>query len=774
MFDEPTIAWRVSLPLADLPFGPALTPQLLEIEEQIGVTRDVLWAYAKAMPQLLGAAILEDFQPLGFGRGALVAIGTEIPVHLPHVQFVQTASEEVCRELGSSVRYFHVKGSACLEALRQHGSAVERVWVRDCLPYEVDAPFEVVFVKSVEGPIEWHIRLGLDHVLRLAALDQNVWVCWDRDMREPVLDIQHETFQGDYGPRDVAPEKHPPPWAPPEAFAYGGTGWAATALLYGDRSVDEVCVHSDRRWLLVHSFPAQFAHDAMLEAWRENRPMRPFVEGTRAFVMVAELELHHDQAIFRWIGTHRLLRLRNGQCKQLTTDHSLRWHYLQQGEALTPEIEAVLEQCPNIVAGSLGTHELDERTCAIEPGDRYILLSASAHQKLREAGGETLTARLSEGTVHEAARWAARLLPGEDGGVRHPVIVVDADAVVTIEPWYDKPIRLRCEAGNKSGWQLLEGAKAKPWIWPKRWGTGIREQMARCQLLEENPEENDVLILRDLGSIAFQWRDWTWHDVLVDPSTYKVRASGSITIVDEGALALEKPFSWQERVSALEKAGFIAEARWLHHQVVIGGIIWHAFGGWIDTNTRNELLRCSAPCRPSVRDLVERPGDFAGRRIKTRGILHVRSDAVIFAEASFQCATSFPVGMWLVEVEGEWFCEDKQSESPERYKARLLGDARLISLDEPRAIPTDRILFARPYVPLVAEVSIERQLKGWKFKDRWFVSLNRNMRLPLPPEPDIRRVRMVFVRDAFHVFGVFSYTFLDEPIPAASASAQPP
>lgn len=766
MLTEPIISWRISLPLKELPIGPALTPQLRELEEQVGITRDVLWAYANAMPELLGTAILEDIQLLGFGRGALVAIGTEIPVHLPHVQFVQTASEEVCRELGSSVRYFHVKGRACLEALLQHGSAVERVWVSDCPAYEIAAPFEVIFVKIGEGPMEWHIRFGLDHVLRLAALDENVWLCWDRDLRVPVLEIEHENFQGDFGPRDVAPEKHPPPWAAPEAFAYGGAGWATTTLRCGNRAIDEVCVSPNRRWLLLHSFPSYPAHGAMVEAWRDNLPIRPFVEDSKAFAMGAELELRSDDAHFRWVGFYRVLRLRNGECQQLTHDHTLQWEYEQRGEALDPGMRAALAQYKNVVTRSLGSHEFDHGTCDVQPRDRFILLSSSAHEKLVEAAGDALVNRLSEGTVHEAARWAAHLLPGEEGGVRHPVVCIDANAVVTVEPWYEQPIRIRCESNEKAGWQLLTDVQTKPWIWPKRWSAGIREQMSRGELLAETPVENNVLILRDLGGVAFRWRDGTWHDVWVDQSTYKVRASGSITIVDQGAFVLEKPFPWQERIASLEKAGFIAEARWLHHQVVVGGIMSHAFAGWIDKNTRKELVRCSAPCRPSVRDLIEHPQDYDGRRIRTRGILHVRQDAVIFAEATFQCATSFPQGTWLVEVEGEWFCEDKQSETSERNKARLLGDARLISLENPRAIPTDRIVFARPYVPLVAEVLIERHSKGWKFKDRRFIPLHRNLHLPVPSEPDTRRVRMVFVRDAFHVFGVVSYAFLDEPTQA--------
>ncbi len=762
MFDEPTITWRVSLPLDTLEVGPALTPQLREIEERIGVTRDVLWAYAEAMPQLLGPAIMEDVQPLGFGRGSLVAIATETPVHLPHLQFVQTASEDVCRIMGSYVPQFHVKGQACLEALLAHGSAVKRVWVRDCPPYEVDAPFEVIFVKIGGEPFAWHIRWGNDHLLRIAALDEEVWLCWDRDDRRPTIDIRHLAFGGTFGPRDVAPEKHPPPWAPPEAFAYGGSGWAASVLIRGDRSIDEVCVCPDRRWILMHSFPAYPVHDAVLEAWREKRPMRPFIEGTKAFAMCAELELHGDKATFRWVGSHRVLRLRHGRCEQLTRDHSLQWHYASTGETITPEVEAALKQYTNIVAAALATHDLEERHCDVLPGDRFVLLSSAAHEKLLEQAAEDLAARLSQGSVHQAARWAARALRDDDGHVRYPVALIDADATVTVEAWYDKPIRIHCATDESSGWQLLEGAGSKPWIWPKRWSRGIREQMACGRLLSETPREGDILRLLDHGNFAFQWRDGAWHDVFVDLSTFKVRAMGSLSIVDNQLPALPDPSSGVERVAMLEKAGCMIEAYWLRYRMLAADDLTYAFGRWIDKTTKDKLLRLSDVCTPSVRDLVEHPRRFHGRRIRTRGVLHVKPDRVIFADARFEGASTFPLGAWLVEVEGEWFCNDKQT-GENRHTPTLVGAAQKVSLEDPRPITAERIQFARPYVPLVAEVQIDREARGWKFKNRWLVPLSPSGPLPKPEEPDSRHIRMIFARDAFHVLGLFSYTFLDEP-----------
>lgn len=623
---EPTLTWHISLPLTDLPIGPALTAEQREIEERIGVTHEILWAYAEAIPKLLGEFIMQDIQPLGFGRGALVAIATEVPVRLPHVRFVQTSSVDVCREMGSFVPEFHIKGQACLDELLQSGSAVKKVWVRDCRSFDVQAPFEVVFLEVSDSRPSWRIRFGHDHLLRLAVIDNDAWLCWDRDERRPVIDVDHNEVPGRFGPRDVAPEKAPPPWAPVETFALGGTGWAAT-MLSGriSQTEDQVFATPDRRFLLLHSFPGYPGHQAVVQAWRDKKPLRPALEGTKTWSVGADLELFNDRAQFHWVGLQRVLRIRNGQIEQLTTDHDLRWQVAQSNPELLASFDASpAAQYKNIVVTSIGTHDMAEGSCDVLPDDRFVLLNSSAHERLLAAAPEDLGAQLSRQDIRDVAHWAAHALREEDGTMRHPALFVDANATVTIAPWYDEPGRLRPERA---------------------------------------------------------------------------------------------------------------------------------------VSTKGQIVT------PSVRDLVERPKEFHGRRIRTRGIFRCIFEGMTFADAWFDCATRLPMGLWLVEVNGIWSADGSQYGHFGFYNAHLRGDAQLISIREPRPIAADRIRFSRPYVPLITEVTIERRLQGFTYDGRWLTRLGADGRLPEPQRPDSCRARIVYANTAFHALCLFSWTFLDEPKP---------
>jgi len=763
---EPTLAWHVSLPLTDLPIGPALTAEQREIEERIGVTREILWAYAEAMPQLLGEFIMEDIQPLGFGRGALVAIATETPVRLPHVRFVQTSSVDVCHEMGSFVREFHVKGQACLDALIQSGSAVRKVWVRDCRAFEVHAPFEVEFLEIGTDTPFWQIRFGNDHLLRLAVIDEDAWLCWDRDERHPVIDVDHKPVPGRFGPRDVAPENAPPPWASPAAWALGGTGWAATMLhRYSSQTEDQVFATPDKRFLLVHSFPGYPGHDAIVRAWREKVPMRPFLEGTNTRSVGAGLDLYEREARFYWVGLHRVLRIRNGRIEQLTTDHDLSWQLSRSDPGLFASFDqSQLAQYKNVVVTSIGSHDWAEGTCDLLPKDRLVLLDARAHERLLEVAPQNLAARLSAGTVRDAANWAACALRQEDGTMRYPALFVDANATVTIAPWYDDSVPMQCVESDEAAWRLFSSIGHRPWINPLPWRKGIREQMARGRLLPITPNEGDVLNFTNFG-YSFVWRDGDWHDVRIDENTFKLRAKGTVTFSDRGAIDLAKRFSGAELPEELDKAGLHSEAMWIRTRDTPTASVHKQLSRQVSGLIQKTLPRSPNVCTPSVRDLVERPNEFHGRRIRTRGIFRCIFEGMTFADAWFDCSTRMPMGLWMVEVDGLWSSDGSQYGHFGFYKSHLRGDARLISIREPRWVEPDRIQFSRPYVPLITEVTIERRLQGFTYNGRWLSRLGGDSRLPEPNRPDSCRARIVYANTAFHALCLFSWTFLSEPKP---------
>ena len=240
------------------------------------MTSEILHAYARALPRLMGAWLRRPVHPLGFGRGSLVAVATSVPVDLPGLRYVQTSSPLVCRELGAAVPLFHVDNKECLLALRERGGAVTRVWVERVLPFEFDAPFEVIFHKPRYRAPVWRARTAPDHLALLADLDDDRTFAWDRDLGgEVVYDYDRDvTHDASAATLDVAPHPNPPPWSPLEAFAIAGAGWAATCLQRPSRDGDRVRATEDRRWLLLHAFPSHDVLDGLAQRWEARRDTR--------------------------------------------------------------------------------------------------------------------------------------------------------------------------------------------------------------------------------------------------------------------------------------------------------------------------------------------------------------------------------------------------------------------------------------------------------------------------------------------------------------------
>src|SRR5690554_3390725 len=90
--------------------GPALSAALLAQEAKYGPTEQVCWAYAEALPELLGDGLDADVVPLGFWRGHLTAAKIESPVYIPGLEYLQTSSPEVARLYAPEVARFKVAG----------------------------------------------------------------------------------------------------------------------------------------------------------------------------------------------------------------------------------------------------------------------------------------------------------------------------------------------------------------------------------------------------------------------------------------------------------------------------------------------------------------------------------------------------------------------------------------------------------------------------------------------------------------------------------------
>lgn len=436
-FERPVTAWRYSSALERAP-GVALSPALL-LEEQVhGATRDVVWAYAEALPELLGSALDASVIPLGFSRGALTAAVVESPVFVPGLEYVQTSSPDVCRLYAPFVPRLKVVGRACAEALAEVGGAVRRVDVCFTEPFELQAPFEVVFQWGRADTLPHWVRIEFDgdYLIPIAALDDEVWLCWDRDHGRPrIRDAKGRLFDERHGPRDVHPDPAPPPWASLDEHLRGGEGWAATTAHMGTRS--EWAVEAEgRRWLVSSSWDCH--PRALRDAWLHRRPLAPTLGTEGQMATLVSLELLGGSARFEWIGLMRLLRLRDGRLEQLTVDHDLRWKAEQEAWELPDGLALErMAELHNIVAKALPSGTLDCGECDVEPGDRFVLLSAAAHRELEDAAAGSLAAHLGRGSTRQVARWIRSVLLRTEARVG--ALVVDSDAFVTTPAWRSDP-----------------------------------------------------------------------------------------------------------------------------------------------------------------------------------------------------------------------------------------------------------------------------------------------------------------------------------------------
>lgn len=619
---KPRTRWWYELPaLADEPLGPALSEALLAEEAEHGLTRDVAWAYAEAMPALLGPDPMVDVRPLSCRRGAIRAAVVNEPVALEGIHHVQTASPEVCRALGARVPSFLVDGKACLEALLEHGSAVREVVVTRCVPFEVNAPFRVTFGSTSDA-----FRLGLaEHFLPVARLDlpdASVWLCWDRDLaRACVVQGWDTVIEGRWGPRDVAPEAEPPPWAEPGA-EMAGEGWAATLLHNHLRNAPKAVAVDPAQGFCLLEVEGEGAYlDAVRAAWRAGTPLCEAKAPGNLYAALASLRFEGDEARFAWVGLERVLRLRGEQLEQLTTDHDLRDAVRRGDQKLPPGM--LLDELPaNVVVRSLPTHAPDEGSCRVEPGDRFVLAASGCEEILeREAGGrEAWLRRLRGGSPTEVARWMRDTLIRADR--TSPVVVVDAGAQVA---------------------------------------------------------------------------------------------------------------------------------------------------------ARSPKPQADAPLTPTPRDLIERPADFHGRRVRVRGVFHHSTEVRDFADAWFRGEPPVPYGSWIVEAEGLWLHDGTGRGHMGEWKSELRGTLTPVDLSRSRPVEPHRIRVARRHVPLRSEVVLERRRLGWVHDGQRVTRLGRDGRLPLPPFPDRCRAKVTFCIGTYGHLGLLEWDLLDsEPLVPERATAAAP
>jgi hypothetical protein len=383
-------------PWPEEPLGSALSPALLAEEAAYGLTHDVAWAYAEAIPALVGGDPGVDVIPLAFRRGAIRAALVEAPVVVPGLYHAETTSPAVAEAL------------------------------RDVVP-------SVVVSRASPTAACWAFQRPVARrFLPVVPLDFDVWLCWDRkEARACVVQGFSTIVEGRWGPRGVAPEAAPPPWAEPDA-AWGGHGWAASLLdNRSDRTPKRVFLDPARGFLYLAAdaergsdYPARVA-----AAWRAGAGLDG-PTSTSASAVCAALRFVDGHAELAWIGDGRVLRLRGERLERLTRDHDI-------ADALARG-DLVLERCPpealRALVRTLPSHAPETCRVAVAPGDRFVLLDAAGHEFLEaRLGGHDALRRFLRGSTSTAApAQIAAALRDAVAGVpnAYPVVIIDAAASV--------------------------------------------------------------------------------------------------------------------------------------------------------------------------------------------------------------------------------------------------------------------------------------------------------------------------------------------------------
>jgi len=160
----------------------------------------------------------------------------------------------------------------------------------------------------------------------------------------------------------------------------------------------------------------------LLEA---NKVCRSMVRGKVIGSTVAALFAFDPFCFFLWAGDSRIYRLRDGELKQMTEDHSLVQEMCALGE-LTPE-EAEHHPSSNIITRAVGVHDklrVEMQYTAVHPGDRYLLCSDGLYKDLHTDEIHTL---LADGPAQHAVNQLVNLALERGGSDNVTAIVTQAE-----------------------------------------------------------------------------------------------------------------------------------------------------------------------------------------------------------------------------------------------------------------------------------------------------------------------------------------------------------
>ena len=129
--------------------------------------------------------------------------------------------------------------------------------------------------------------------------------------------------------------------------------------------------------------------------------------------------------VYLWAGDSRLYRMRNGELRQMTTDHSQVEQYVEQG--LISREEAAVHPHGNMITRAVGATQnffLDMEIQEIQKGDRYLLCSDGLTKHLVDFEFQEM---LPGGDVKKVCQELIDLTLSRGAGDNVTAIVIDID-----------------------------------------------------------------------------------------------------------------------------------------------------------------------------------------------------------------------------------------------------------------------------------------------------------------------------------------------------------
>ena len=140
---------------------------------------------------------------------------------------------------------------------------------------------------------------------------------------------------------------------------------------------------------------------------------------------IAAMLAYEQYCVYMWAGDSRLYRVRDGDMRQITTDHSQVEIYIEQG--LISREEALVHPHGNMITRAVGATEeffLDMDIQEMKSGDRYLLCSDGLTKHLTD---EDIHEYMSSGTAEESCKHAIDVTLSRGAGDNVTAIVIDIE-----------------------------------------------------------------------------------------------------------------------------------------------------------------------------------------------------------------------------------------------------------------------------------------------------------------------------------------------------------